>query len=331
MAYKLIKSRATPLTVSLAEHHLSLKPLVISGVSIDRDYKDSHTLYLTRCMNDGRFAWERVQFVTAECTKPVGGLPAGTVFRLNGKHTCNAMLAYAAGDKTLRHDGPVTLHYQCEDVEDMRALFRSIDRGLARTSKDIIVATMGGSSGFESVPKQILTLVCQGLRMWVDGDKPANTRMLIDDAAESARGDFRKIVKQVIECGICSSSTWGRSETRILLRSPCVAAMYATFAAAGPDATKFWTGVRDCLGIESKHDPRYVLHNYLREATLVNNAANGVKRKDKRFTGSEGMYRCCILAWNKWCSGEEMARTPAIDLSKERPEVLTPKRELQPA
>lgn len=327
-------TKKTPMTVSLAERMLALESCTINDVSIDRDYRDSHALYLMKCMERGKFRYDMVTFYTASCpNKKIGGFDKGTVFRLNGKHTCRAFLTFAAGNKTLQFEGPEIRHYQCDTEEDMRDLFRSLDRGLARTSKDIIVATLGGSIGFETLPKNHMKALVSGLQLWLSGGEYSRaTNLLIDDVAEMVKTEYKKLAQNVAHF-MNAPGTKGKLLSKIFTRSSVVAALYATVNAVGVQrAADFWNPVKDCIGVTGKGDPRYVLHNFLRDTTVLGfNAKSRNRGKDvvEVIVDTETLYRLCILYWNAWCEHKEIGRRLYTKKDQKRPEPMIPVEELE--
>lgn len=144
--------------------NLANKFLLLPNVSYERKLEDKHVEYLMTTMYRGTFRPELVRLTSCTCGKATGDQPPSTEFRMNGQHTCWAMVEmpeeYACPDKV------TVARYKAKTEEDMRSLYATLDRGRQRTRGDVIVSHLAGTPEFEGMPASIIKKLIEGYGLW---------------------------------------------------------------------------------------------------------------------------------------------------------------------
>jgi hypothetical protein len=323
---ELVEAKKKPMTKSLAQWMLAMPELTIAEAKVDRDLSDTWSNILADRMRTGEFIYEIVNFVVCSCDQKIGSHPPGTVFRMNGQHTCTAFLRYVGDSNTAKGGMVNILQYKVKTIEEMRVLYSLQDRGRARTNSDVVNAHLAGSSGFVGASKRTLGVLVTGLQFWlrpVDAAMKHERRQITIDEASALTKTVHIDTAQLVCRFLCEDGTMTATARSILYRTPVVAAMYATFEKEPVKAHEFWTAVRDCIGLESRDDPRYRLHQFLRDCVLANIKTKATDRAAGRHVvGGEEMYRKSLIYWNGFCQGKNITSMPYQWKSGSRPETL---------
>lgn len=282
-------------------HALATEVLGYGEFIGERPLRDNHVANLGDCMRRGTFHWEWVMLVIARCGEHHHKTPAGKPIRINWQHTCWARLEMAEKMRT-----PVRImRYRCETENDLRQLYASCDRGAVRTRGNVIQSYLAGHPDFAGMKSHCLKLIPSGFALWHwetegqrkqhDGD--AQSYLLLTEFNDVANkvGQFLNHYKP--------------SEFRHLMRSPVVAAMFATFAKVPTIAPQFWEAVANGVGFGSAEDPRLKLRNFC----MNNSVGHGMGSKaNLNPVDVESYYKCCIAMWNAWRAGRsvKLVRTP---------------------
>ncbi len=277
----------------LAESMLELVQFVGERAIVNRQVAD-----LQRAMIRGTFMPERVQLCVAHCKED------GLDYRMNGQHTSWAVLELPENEKPAYK---VKLYkYTCETMNDVRQLYSTFDRNLARSMGNVINAYVLGQTGFEKFDASAIRHVAAGFALW--RWEHAHERQKYDGDARGALmiTEFRDLSIGVLNMLMGLGRT---PEIGHLWRAPTIAAIFETRSKVIGDSNTFWKGIADGLGFETKTDPRLKLRTLLRETSL------SVRGQHTRVS-QEYMYRACILAWNAWREGRELAYIKAGQVTK---------------
>lgn len=297
---KLTAQDKVELTNEYAAKHLGL-----SEFCGERGVRPSHLAALVTHMKRGTFRSEWVQLMVCKCKEACRDIagekqPAGTLWRMNGKHTSNARLQLPAGFRC-----PVQiLRYTAETAYDMRMLYASIDRNGPRTSKHIMKSYLAGSDAFENYSVAAVTSAPAGLAHWQWGDSSyRNSRGHdADELAYLIQTEYYNLSKPILSF----LTQHGERSQKFLLRVGVVGAMYATFNKSISDSEKFWDAVATGLGFSSKGDARLKLRN-----ALLTSSIDGRTTTQKNVC-REVTYRWCIASWNAFREGRavQVLRVP---------------------
>jgi len=299
--------RAAELTPEFATNFIdTYSEFWVNDEKIDRKLVDNHVTHLAREMLAGNFRWEQVNLVLAELD--------GRIYRMNGQHTAWARLYANEWGLDPKTRCPVQLmRYDTATIQDARRLYASIDRGRPRGHGLVVNSHLLGTEEFSGFKAHQLTLLAQGLGVWL---WPASHQRKMhggDDRAYLLLKDHHKVAKEVGR--FIQESKQG--DFKHLKRAPSVAAMFETFQKAPQIAREFWESVRDGIGLTDKQDPRYILREYLKESTLTSSQAI-TKKSDTYAVSQEEVYRACIHAWNAY-RGQRRLKHLRIALNEERP------------
>lgn len=302
-----LKNRRTvELTPSFASSFLEqYAEFRVGDSKVDRPLDEGHVIHLAREMVGKTFLWEQVTLVLGELE--------GREYRLNGQHTCWAVLYADEQGLPKETRRPVQLHrYSCQSMEDMRRLYASLDAAKPRSQHDKIAALLSGSDAFPGYKRGHLAHLAQGLALWL---WPSGTTRGLHRASERAYlllKDYHKVA--LVAGSIMRESK--PTDYRHLKRAAVMGAMLATCEKAPQIAVEFWRTIRDGLGLVDKEDPRLVLRNWLLTASLV--GSEGVVGNAK-VVGQEEMYRACIHAWNAYRTNRRIKQI-RVALNEERPQ-----------
>lgn len=248
----------------------------------DRDVRDRRKERLRAIMKAGTF--RTCEWASAICKED------GVEYRVNGKHT-STILHEMNGDR------PTDLYvvveqYECDTLEDVARLYATFDtRESVKTTGDINKCFAGAHDDLSQLPNKLVNTCVSGLAFekWEDGyfSQRAEDRA----ALILQHGDFAMWAFTVI---------WPETkDTRHLVRSPVLAAMFRTYKKSQKHAGEFWGLVRDGSGTDHR-SPDRVLHKMLITSSV--NTGRGAVPGRRTVAGRE-MYIKCIHAWNAWRKG----------------------------
>lgn len=289
-------SRTTKeLTVKQAENYLKVEEFV--G---DRPLSSKHVEYLADAMVRGTFFWEHVNIILCKCKEPCQGHPAGTVFRMNGQHTCWARME--AGNSMNGARTPIyEERWTAETPYDVRMLYSSLDRHLVRSHGNILVAYLKGSEGFEDLSPSTIKLLGSGFRMWKWSGRGERSKYDADAVAYLMATEDAELTLKVadfVQTHLRSHSP----ETAPFRKAAVLGAMHATFRKSAQASEEFWEPVCIGVGMSRQHDPRLKLRGELQRTSQKKSATgSGTMVRDV-----EEIYRLCISAWNAWRVGQDL-------------------------
>lgn len=178
------------------------------------------------------------------------------------------------------------LNGEVDDPEAMARIFSQYNVDRSRTRGEI-AWIFGCQLGWESWTRKVVTVLSSALSALESGSFLQASRLAKDDAA-ALMACNTKVCEWVHGMGIAGH--------RHLKRTATVAAMIATWRKSQKGASEFWAAVRDGEGLK-KTDPRYVLREYLKDASLQGGVKNPAQ---KQLSDGRAMYAKCIHAWNAW-------------------------------
>ena len=229
-----------------------------------------------------------VNWATVHCHE------TGATYRVNGKHTSTLFAEY---DELPQPIYANIEHYHCDDLDDVARLYATFDsRTQVRTTADINRAFAAVDEDLSQLPSKIINLCVTAISYAKHGDSytgvpaPQRAECLLEDANKQFAGWVYQIL-----------GSKGTEHTRLLWRSPVVAAMHACYTKSKRDATEFWCAVRDGSG-QSPKSPDRVLGRFLLSKN-VNNGAGTTSRGRASIVPPREMYVKCIHAWNAWRRG----------------------------
>lgn len=281
---KFDRDRANWLLISLAE---------FKG---DRILSAQHVRELASAMKRGTFRPEFVSLIVCKYGRQL--------YRMNGQHTAWARLSM---DDDFEDFEVTVLTYEAKSMNDVRILYASIDRNANRSRTEVTNAYLAGSDQFGEFTASTQKRLPQAFAFYNWSD--AKERRQYDGDALSYflltthKTMAKRVASYLEECN--------PADHRHILKTPVIAALFATFNEAVAASREFWDPVADGTGFSSKNDPR----NRLRAKLLEVMRLTGKKRPKP-----EAVYQACLRAWNAWREGDELAslRVKAAD---ERPEV----------
>lgn len=254
----------------------------------ERQVNERHVQALYNAFNAGRFMWEHVLIALCECE--------GKVYRINGQHTCWMRVNI---DKD--EEAPVReMVYKVKDEAALRAVYSTFDQNKQRTPGHVMKALLVGTPEVAEIwPSQIGQLAA-GLKMHLYEGRGEN--ISVPDMAEIVSHESNDLFKQV---GVFYQAQYDNYIN--IRRKACIAALFATFAAAPQKAYEFWTPICEQLGFTGKDDLRYKLRRFIDEHKMSRSFSTGMMVCD------EDLYRICINAWNKWRKGEAVTNLRTTD------------------
>ena len=280
-------------------HDFAAKHLAMPSFAGERKIRERHVSNLLSHMQRGTFFAEWVNLITCRCKEEcvdIGGaaLPPGTVWRMNGQHTCRARLEMPPGYKCR-----VKIYrYSAETAYDMRQLYASIDRGGIRTSRNVWKSYLAGAPEFSGRSVRCIERVPSGYAHWKFGDvsfRSGRTRDADDVVFLMHTEDYQ------LTCKVMAFlDRHGEADTLWVWRAGVVAGIYATFDRDAVQGEKFWESVVTGVGFTSLSDPRNKL-NRLLSTTSADGRSNGSKAVSR-----ETYFRWCIAAWNAWREGRDI-------------------------
>lgn len=287
-------------------HEFALKILELPEIPGDRNLKPRLVNRIITAIRRNTMRYELVQIAVAKCCAD------GIEYRENGQHTCRAVLAMPAD---WEHEKVTYMYYECDTLEDVRALYASFDQGGPRSKSDVVISLLKATPQFDGVSDRLIKTLSGGMSFWLW--EPINQRTDHDgeDIAYLIQNDHAVTANRVVAFAL-SHGGFTKRDLTWMDRSAVFAAMLEIFAAVPTKAAEFWEKV--VTGAELKEgDPRLKLHNSLMVAKLLNAQAKTTPKNGVN-AASEEMYRWCIQAWNAWRAGETM-RVLRAKMDKPRP------------
>lgn len=283
----------------------------------ERPTRETWVKHLASQMEGGTFRWEWVRVIVCRCKEPHRGIdpfgeekdyPAGTMFRINGRHTSWARLLLPE-----KMRAPVEfIRYTAATVQDMRQLYATCDRGAPRTVQNVVNSYVAGREEFSGIRKGIMGRVAPALSYWLTKGNRTRNAHTPDEIACLMLTDYLPLVQKT-----CRFLMELGGEPRHVLKSQIFGAMLATFNAKPLIAPKFWQVVITGIGAESATDPRHKLRDLLLTKKIVKDGG-GVGSSD---LSAEEAYRVSLHAWNCWRTGRKIKslRPPR---GSDRPEIM---------
>lgn len=277
----------------------------------ERPLRGTHVKKLENAMDRKTFLWELVNIVLCKCQEPHNGYPAGTVFRMNGRHTAWARLGRPVSERA-----PIKLLYYIAKTEhDMRRLYASIDRNGPRTKENVVTSYIAGREQFAPIKSWVMKKLSSGLSFWKWPQGHVRKQHDGDDVAYIMLTEHSDLVLNVGEY----LSKYVSRDINHIMRSPVIAALFATFNADYSDSITFWDGVCTGLDFSSAKDPRRQLYRVLLENSVAFGGGATFKTT-KKIMSQETMMNLCIVAWNAWREGRGLSVLKSPKDNK-RPEV----------
>jgi hypothetical protein len=307
---RLLGESTRELTRDFARKTLELAEFIVAGRLVDRNLLKDNVARLNREMKQGTFHFEFVQIITCVCLEANGDNPAGTEYRMNGQHVCWARLKLTEEeDRDIKFSRIRLLRYEAQTLDDMRVLYASIDNGTSRTHNNKINSYMAGAEGFEDCIPIIMRSLAAGVKLWLSFAESRGRYNSVQYATEIAyqllreRRDLALRVKGFLVDDIPVNPITRQTT----FRAPVVAAMFASFSVIA-GAGEFWTVVTTGLGASGGTDPRFKLHNTLRESTISTASSSTARdqRTGKKIVSQIGMVAQCANCWNAWRRGEQL-------------------------
>lgn len=278
MGYELVGTPKTEkVTQSLATKFRDMDP-----VPHDRPLNPKRVEAYRKMLSVGLF--RPVQWATVYCNE------TQSTYRVNGKHTSNLFAEYEELPQTIH---ATIEHYHCDDLDDVARLYATFDsRTQVRTTNDINRAFAAIDPDLSELPTKIINLCVTAIAYSKHGD--AYAQIPAAERAEGLLDDHNKAFVQWVGSVLGTSPN---ENTRILWRSPVVAAMYASHQKSKRSANEFWLAVRDGSG-NSHKKPDRVLNRFLLSKAVK--TGGGWSRKASALCGTREMFVKCLHAWNAW-------------------------------
>jgi hypothetical protein len=271
----------------------------------ERPFRRSHVIYLTNCFRRGTFLFQTVIIMTCQVGK--------NIYRINGQHTAAMVRSLAAIDPSVAMKVRF-MRFKAKDMEMMRALYTSIDRNAPRTVGNQVIAQMVGTPGFESVPTDILRRLAEGVSLMAFESSHQRREHDSQDRVALLSGPYKSAALHI--CRILAGGT--KPNMGHMLRSPVIAAMFATYRKSITQSDIFWKGVRDGESLRGKNNPILRTRDYLMNSGISDRGSTLLKKK----VPAEKMFRQCILNWAAFREKRDVVHMKAPMNTKTRPVVV---------
>jgi len=258
----------------------------------DRRLSKPHVAKLVSEMCQGHFLPEITTVMVAKF--------GDVTYRINGQHTATAVLELAKDNPDFMLPDVSLLTFEVRSEGELRKLYARIDRGAARSNKDVVKSILSGTDEFRSVQERVLNLLPLGLAFWRFEDPTKRKLYAGETAALDVQGEYLSL-SQLIAV-FMGELDYKALHHGHMFRGPVVAAFYATFSVDAVDAERFWRAVATGVGFESEDEPAARLRQLLKN---VNIGGGMHQRGSKGALGAEGMYRGCLHAWNRFRTAGE--------------------------
>lgn len=206
-------------------------------------------------------------------------------YRVNGKHTSNAMSAFNIGD--IRKAGVMVTvtRYEVDNKEDIGKLYGTFDlRGSVRTAGDLNHAVASSCEELKNIRLRVINVAVSAMGLEKFGNdyhipQIERSKLLLDNK----------------EFVIWLGALLGKSddETAHIKRAGVVRAMFLTFNKSQSDATGFWAAVRDGSGVDKKVGDRQ-----LWQVLMKTNVHRG--RISRKTASQKDLFIMSLKAWNSW-------------------------------
>ena len=279
MGYELV---GTPKTEKVTQA-LAIKFRDMDPVPHDRPLNPKRLEAYRKMLAAGLF--RPVQWATVHCNE------TQATYRANGKHTSNLFAEY----ERLPQDIYATVeHYHCDSLDDVARLYATFDsRTQVRTTNDINRAFAAIDDDLAQIPTKVINLCVTAMAYAKHQGEYAKI-----PAAERAEALLENTNKQFVlwVFDVLGSSS-SNDTSRLLWRSPVVAAMYSSFQKSRRDSSEFWLAVRDGTGATPK-SPDRVLNRFLLSRTISKGGATS--KHASSLAAPREMFVKCLHAWNAW-------------------------------
>jgi hypothetical protein len=283
MGYELVGTpRSENVTQSLAIRFRDMDP-----VPNDRRLNPKRVEAYRKMLVAGLF--RPVQWATVYCGE------TQATYRVNGKHTSNLFSEY----EELPQQIHATIeHYHCDDLDDVARLYATFDsRTQVRTTNDINRAFAAIDPDLAEIPTKIVNLCVTAICYCRLGDEYTKVA-----AAERAECLLEDSGKQFVLWVYDILGGHNGEQSRLLWRSPVVAAMQASYQKSKRDANEFWLAVRDGTGANPK-TPDRILNRFLLSKVVAKSSAAVGRRSRSEVASPREMFVKCLHAWNAWRKG----------------------------
>lgn len=280
MGYELV---GTPKTEKVTQS-LAIKFRDMDPVPHDRPLNPKRVEAYRKMLAVGLF--RPVQWATVHCNE------TQSTYRVNGKHTSNLFAEYEELPQTIH---ATIEHYHCDDLDDVARLYATFDsRTQVRTTNDINRAFAAIDEDLAEIPTKIINLCVTAIAYCKNGDDYHKV-----PAAERAECLLDEPIKSFVQWAHSVLGNSANDSTRLLWRSPVVAAMYAAYQKSKRDCNEFWLAVRDGTGATPK-TPDRVLNRFLLSKVVNNGNQPAASRKQRAMASPREMFVKCLHAWNAW-------------------------------
>ncbi len=273
----------------------------------DRRLSKPHVAKLVSEMQEGHFMPEITTIMVARLN--------GTCYRLNGQHTATAVLEMAEKDEDFALPGVTLIIFTVSDEFELRKLYSRIDRGAARTNKDVTTSLLAGTPEFSSVSPRVLRLLPVGLAFMKFEDSNKRKLYAGETGALDAQDEFLGLSQRI--AAFMDSLDYRAFHHGHMFRGTVVAALYATFAVDEEDAGQFWHAVATGVGFESETEPAARLRQTLKNISV----GGGMSERGKNRLSSEEVYRMCLHVWNRYRDSGSFQTALRPTTLKSRPKV----------
>ena len=156
--------------------------------------------------------------------------------------------------------------YRAKDMEAMRELYSSIDRGASRTKANVIASYLEGTKQFAGTTPSLIRLIGEGLALWLWEGSHERSRHDGDEIAYLMQNEHKNVTNAVLAYCMQNPKVYN---VIFMRRAPVLAAMFETFSKVVQPSVDFWESVKNGTGFESTDDPRLKLRNALQNTKLV--------------------------------------------------------------
>lgn len=254
----------------------------------ERTVVEGHVQNLYDVMQQGTFNPNLVTISTA--------VLKGRTYRINGQHTCWAVLTTKNAEYTVRH-----VQYRVSNIEQLRLLYSTHDRLLPRTDAHLVKIQLVHTAEMDGIAPSTIQRLVPGLRLWMNERAMDQRRCNPQAIAAAVRGPHNATFRKVAEYYAKHVSTFTEIKRQAIL-----AAMFATFNVAPTKAPEFWDPVVTGLNLGAKTDARWALRDVIMKSCIQQKGSG----KGRRQLGTEDLYRITILLWNKWREGGGVHSAP---------------------
>lgn len=294
LEYKIVEDRKINLTRDKAFEFLEQK--TFEG---ERAVRDQHVQYLYDEFIAGRFMWHQTSIASAVLN--------GETFRVNGQHTCWMRVNISEAHEPVKADVR-QLIYEVKDIEQLKALYSTFDRGAPRTVGHVSTVMLLGTEAAAGIAPSYIKTLLAGYRLFESEDwrKTKRPTELVESIKQKHSAVFNTVGQFLSEV---------YDHDIFIRRAGVIGAIFATFVKSVKDGTEFWKPVCTGLGLEKLTDPRYRLREF-----LSMHGQSTVKRA-RQSVSAEATYRIGIHCWNNWRDNVPIKSIKTPDTSLKRPTV----------